>query len=272
MGWSCGHAAAARAPHPAGPGVDAASAADAGRFGSAAVPAVPLPPGQEHTRAALLGVLIAAIVLITGGSGFYVGWTQRASTSSTGASAGADFSGSLPAGGTGSSSGTDSSGATDAGSSSPTPDVNSAPSTPTVDTETAALQQLATMRTDSLARVSLDGRWVAQMASKSVGITDPLQTAANGTHTFNASDILTESLAARQTVADPDSNVYVLWGTDFGKRSQAANGSPYWITLVDGGFSSSSAVTAWCRTTYSSLTSAQLADTCAPRQLARPHS
>jgi hypothetical protein len=105
-----------------------------------------------------------------------------------------------------------------------------------------------------------------------VGITDPLQTTQTGSHTFMAADILAESLQARQTVANPAQNVYLVWGTDFGKRSQAPNGSPYWITLVDAGFGSSGAVKAWCQSTYSSLTPAQLADTCAPRQLTTPHS
>jgi hypothetical protein len=156
-----------------------------------------------------------------------------------------------------------------------TPDGNTTPTTsaaPTVDPETAALQQLGQLRSESLARLPMDDRWVAQVSSKSVGITDPLQTAQNGSHTFLAADILAESLAARQRVADPDQNVYVVWGTDFGKRSQAADGSPYWITLVDGGFGSSAAVKAWCQSTYPTLTPAQLADTCAPRQLTPPHS
>jgi hypothetical protein len=136
--------------------------------------------------------------------------------------------------------------------------------------EAQALAQLNALRVASLPRLPHDGRWVAQVASKSVGITDPLQTAANGTHTFYALDILAESLQARSTVADP-SEVYVLWGTDFGKRSTAADGSPYWVTLVDAGFASSADVQAWCSATYPSLSPEQLADTCVPRTLTPPH-
>jgi hypothetical protein len=129
---------------------------------------------------------------------------------------------------------------------------------------------LNSLRSKSVSRVVLDGRWVAQVASKSVGITDPLQTAQNGSHTFFARDILAESLAARSTVADA-SQVYVLWATDFGRRSTAPDGSPYWVTIVDAGLTSAADVTAWCARTYSTLTPEQLADTCAPRTLTTPH-
>jgi hypothetical protein len=136
--------------------------------------------------------------------------------------------------------------------------------------ETAALAALDTLRAGSLARVPLDGRWVAQVASKWVGVTDPLQVAQNGTHTFYAADILAESLGARSTMNDP-SDVYVLLGTDFGQRSVGPNGAPIWVTIVDAGYASHDNVLAWCRVTYPSLTPDQLADTCAPRQLTPPH-
>jgi hypothetical protein len=111
---------------------------------------------------------------------------------------------------------------------------------------------------------------VAQVASKSVGITDPLQVAANGTHTFYAVDILAESRAAVATVGDP-SSVLVLQSVDFGKRSHATDGRPYWVTLVDAGFSSSDDVDLWCARTYPTLTAEQLANSCAARTLTPPH-
>jgi hypothetical protein len=141
---------------------------------------------------------------------------------------------------------------------------------PAGDSETAAVQALNRLRADSLSRVRLDGRWVAQVASKSVGITDPLQTTRNGSHTFAASDILAESTAAQSAAPSP-SDVYVLWSTDFGKHSTAPDGSPYWVTVVDDGFSSATDVQAWCARTYSSLSPAVLADTCAPRTLDPSH-
>jgi hypothetical protein len=51
-------------------------------------------------------------------------------------------------------------------------------------TPEAALTTLQQRHAASLSRLVLDGRWVAQVASKSIGIVDPLQIAANGTHTF----------------------------------------------------------------------------------------
>jgi hypothetical protein len=144
-----------------------------------------------------------------------------------------------------------------------------APATPTAMTEPQALAQLQTLRSSSLPRLVTDDRWVAQVASKSVGITDPLQTAANGTHTFYAVDILAESQAVTQKA--PASSILVLQSTDFGKRSYAGDGQAYWITVVDGGFGSSDQVKAWCAQAYSSLTAEQLADTCAPRTLSPPH-
>jgi hypothetical protein len=209
----------------------------------------------------VLGVVLA-VLLAGGGVGYYLWHRSSASTASGVGSAG-------DAGGAPATGATDSGGALGV----PPPAENPPATTSTVPARTAeqaALGQLQALRTESLARVTLDGRWVAQLASKSVGITDPLQTAANGTHTFFANDILVESLRARSTVADPR-EVYVLWGTDFGKRSTAADGSPYWVTLVDAGFASSADVQAWCSATYPSLSPEQLADTCVPRTLAPPH-
>ena len=145
----------------------------------------------------------------------------------------------------------------------------SAPATPPAMTEQEALAELETLRGDSLPRLVTDGRWVAQVASKSVGITDPLQTAANGSHTFYAVDILAESREATSSVSA--SSVLVLRSTDFGKRSYAGDGQAYWITVVDVGFAGSAAVDAWCASTYPALDAEQLANACAPRTLTPPH-
>ncbi|SDC38193.1 hypothetical protein SAMN05660690_1196 [Geodermatophilus telluris] len=145
-----------------------------------------------------------------------------------------------------------------------------APAAPTASPEEQALADLQALRDESLARVVLDGRWVAQVASKDVGITDPLQTAANGTHQFFAADILQESRAALSVVEDP-SDLYVLWSTDFGRASTAPDGDPYWVTLVDGDFASEGAVDAWCAGAYPQLSAEQLANTCVGRTLTPPH-
>jgi hypothetical protein len=152
-------------------------------------------------------------------------------------------------------------------SSSSAPRTSASPS-PAVMTEMQALDALRALRRESLSGLALDSRWVAQVASKSVGITDPLQVAANGTNTFFAVDILAES---RSVVASLSSPVLVLQSTDFGKRSWTRDGEPYWVTLVDGGFGSSDAVKAWCARTYADLTPEQLANACAARTLAPPH-
>jgi hypothetical protein len=136
--------------------------------------------------------------------------------------------------------------------------------------EEQAVGNLETQRAFDAARVPLDGRWVAQVASKYVGISDPLQTAANGSHTFYAVDIWLESRAALNKVADP-SQVYLLSGTDFGRTSTGPGGVPFWITLIDGGFRSEADVNAWCATAYPELTSEQLANTCAARTLSPAH-
>ena len=150
--------------------------------------------------------------------------------------------------------------------SEPEPTVPADPRTP----EQQALDELEALRSQSLAGLSLDGRWVAQVASKSVGITDPLQTAQNGTHTFYAVDILAESQAARAVVASP-SQLLVLQSLDFGKISRAPDGQPYWVTLVDVGFAGSGDVEAWCARTYPQLSPVELDNTCAARTLTPSH-
>jgi hypothetical protein len=164
--------------------------------------------------------------------------------------------------------------AADGGSTSPArtsaPATSATPTSPPVLTENRALAQLRSLRADSLARLSLDGRWVAQVASKSVGITDPLQVAANGTHTFYAVDILVESRTVG-AAASKASSVLVLQSLDFGKRSVDRDGRPYWVTLVDEGFSSSDEVDQWCARAFAMLTPEQLANACAARTLRPPH-
>jgi hypothetical protein len=63
----------------------------------------------------------------------------------------------------------------------------------------------------------------------------------------------------------------VLQSTDFGKFSTAADGQPYWVTLVDLGFGSSDAVEGWCASAFSNLTEEQRANACAPRTLTPSH-
>jgi hypothetical protein len=240
-------------------------------------PAQPPTPSGGN-RGVLIAVLVAIAVVLAGGGVAWFVWQHADSTSTGSTSADASSTGSADPSAPGSGApAVESSAARPTGSghsipggASPQTSVPSSSSAAGVDPEQQALDQLGSLRAQSLPRVVLDNRWVAQVASKSVGIIDPLQTAQNGTHTFFARDILAESLAARGTVGDP-SRVYVLWATDFGKRSTAADGSPYWVTLVDAGFTSADDVQTWCAQTYPTLSPQQLADTCAARQLNAPH-
>ncbi|MGY1831665.1 hypothetical protein ACI8AA_14735 [Geodermatophilus sp. SYSU D01180] len=144
-----------------------------------------------------------------------------------------------------------------------------APATPTASPEEQALAELESLREESRASLSLDGRWVAQVASKNVGITDPLQTTATGSHQFFAVDILAESRSLL-SLADT-SQVHVLTSFDFGRRSAAANGDPYWITIVDAGFGSGDDVRAWCAGAFPRLSGDALANACVARTLEPPN-
>jgi len=158
----------------------------------------------------------------------------------------------------------------------PAPHPPAAASSPAASPSTAtspeqdALNELEGLRDASLAWIQLDGRWVAQVASRSVGSTDPEVTAANGTHTFQADDIVRETWAV-DAALNGAGTVWVLWGTDFGAKATAPDGSPLWTTLVDAGFRSADDVNAWCATTYPGLTPDQLAHRCARVQLTGPH-
>jgi hypothetical protein len=231
------------------------------------VPPVPpssRPPVKGRNTGLVVGIVVAALVLAGGGGvGFWL-WQKNSSDSGGTAVAGPPSSAAAASG----------SGSPVTVPSGETPTVAPTTAAPTTQSQEAleaqALAQLNALRVASLPRLPHDGRWVAQVASKSVGITDPLQTAQNGSHTFYAADILAESQAAQQKVDDP-TKVYVIWGTDFGKRSQASNGLPYWMTVIDNGFAGSAAVKSWCASAYSSLTPQQLADTCVARQLTPSH-
>jgi len=235
-------------------------------------PQPPLDPGPPK-RGWNTGVVVAVVVVVllaVGAGGWFV-WHRLSATTPTDTaatasdaplSAGSASAGSPSAAGTPQAGGkTLEPGGSTASASTPGP----AP-----DAEQAALNRLNALRSESLPQVSLDGRWVAQLSSKSVGITDPLQTAANGTHTFYAADILAELQDINATVGN-SAALYLLWGTDFGKRSTAAGGSPYWTLLADGGFASEEAVNAWCAATFPGLPADQLANQCVPRQLNPPH-
>lgn len=140
------------------------------------------------------------------------------------------------------------------------------PSGPAAEQARASLAALQAARDGSRQQVTLDGHWAAQLASKYDGIVDPLQTTASGSHTFAYPDILTEYQQLRAAHGD---SVIVLHGTDFGRQVQRSK--PVFVTLYDGGFSSSAQAQAWCARAFPGVTGKALANKCVPRSLRTPY-
>ncbi|NYJ05824.1 hypothetical protein [Petropleomorpha daqingensis] len=236
-------------------------------------PQPPFDPGPPK-RGWNTGVVVAVVVVVllaVGGAGWFIWQRMSTATPTDSATTATDNPASAGSASAGSASaGSASAGSPEAGGKTLQPGEPTTAPGPAPDAEQAALNELTSLRDQSVPQVPLDGRWVAQLSSKSVGITDPLQTAANGTHTFYAADILAELQNINATVGS-SATLYLLWGTDFGKRSTAADGSPYWTTLADAGFASQDDVTRWCSATFPGLPADVLADQCTARQLTPPH-
>lgn len=146
----------------------------------------------------------------------------------------------------------------------PTPPVSS-----TVDVNAASYSVLMShLSSDQSAVASrMDGRLVVRLASKTAGVVDPLQTAANGTHTFGWPDVLAEHESYRN---DPrfGASVLLLPSTMVGsRRVDPASGRPYLITIVDIGFANRDQVLSWCRAMFPNLTDAERNNTCMPMSM-----
>lgn len=136
----------------------------------------------------------------------------------------------------------------------------------TEDQALAALRQGASAGLPQLNAAVSARSWVAQLSSKSVGITDPLQTAANGTHVFFALDILAEHNQLLAKVRD--ASVILAESTTYGSRKTDTGARPYWRTLaLSPAFTSEAAVTAWCARTFAPMTGAELENQCVATQL-----
>ncbi|MGX7672029.1 hypothetical protein [Plantactinospora sp. DSM 117369] len=135
----------------------------------------------------------------------------------------------------------------------------------TAGAEAAALAALHELRLGDQPLIRLDGRYAAQLASKSVGIVDPRQVAANGSHTFHAVDILAEHRRIRAETAR-EAPVVLLLSTDVGKR-QLYRGQPLWITVALVAADRPADVVAWCAERFPELTGAALTNRCLPRRL-----
>jgi hypothetical protein len=138
----------------------------------------------------------------------------------------------------------------------------------TDDSQAQALQQLEMLRAQDLARVTMNGQWVAQLASKYIGISDPYQTTTVGSHVFYASDILAEHQSLRSGDSQ-GTEIVLLLSTDYGAR-QMAGGQTLWVTFALGDFGSAQAVEAWCAVRFPALSGDSLTNACAARRLSAP--
>lgn len=128
-----------------------------------------------------------------------------------------------------------------------------------------SLAQLKALAKSDGATIELDSRWVAQLASKYVGVNDPLQETVEGSHTFAAKDILAEHMRLRST-ADA-ARVLLLDSRTYGKRT-GYNGQPIFVTVaLDSSFTSADAVQAWCRAQYPNKSGAALENVCLASRL-----
>ncbi|OWV04282.1 hypothetical protein B5D80_20445 [Micromonospora wenchangensis] len=136
------------------------------------------------------------------------------------------------------------------------------------DPEAAALAELHRLHDQDLPTVNLDGRYVAQLASKSEGIVDPRQQAANGSHTFYASDILAEHLRLRVEFGT-EVPVVLLLSTDYGQQQRHGN-QPLWLTFAVLPEGSKESVASWCGGHFAQLTEEARQNLCVPRRLRPP--
>lgn len=142
------------------------------------------------------------------------------------------------------------------------------PTTSPTDPQVAALAELERLRLQDAQAAQPDGSWVAQLSSKAEGIVDPRLTAANGTHTFLAADILAEHRQLR-SAGLPGVQVILVLSTDIGKR-QLYEGRPLWLTFGLGAFGDARAVTVWCAQRYPGLGGADLDNRCVARRFEAP--
>ena len=139
---------------------------------------------------------------------------------------------------------------------------DSAPTTRPLD----AKKRLEELSDEGVAQVSLDGQDVAMVASKWNGVRDPLQTAADGSHTFHYADILAEH--ERLAAEDNDgASLVMLRGTDYGKRRKSPDGKTIYVTFALGSWDTRDEVKKWCSRRFAGLSSAKRDDTCVPTKL-----
>jgi MTH538 TIR-like domain (DUF1863) len=130
--------------------------------------------------------------------------------------------------------------------------------------ERQALGELEQLAGADRKLTKFEGQWVAQVASKYVGISDPLQRTASGSHVFYAADILAEHKAMRQQFSNPFT-VRLLKGSELPVAN--TNSQLFWYTFVFGDFTSSADVKAFCTNAFADLSRKARANHCASRRL-----
>jgi hypothetical protein len=157
---------------------------------------------------------------------------------------------------------------TEATTDPPTTEATTDPPTTeaTTDPQAAALDELESIYDQDRGSVSFNGQYVAQIASKYPGIVDQLQTTTNGSHRFEATDILAEYKELSSGHGTSDHPVVLLKSTDYGKR-QLKDGHFLWVTFALGDFPSAQSVHNWCDSQFSDLSATERANQCVPRRL-----
>ncbi len=134
--------------------------------------------------------------------------------------------------------------------------------------EEEALVLLARDGAVGRALIERDGQWVAQLASKYVGIVDPLQVTDSGQHRFSAQDIYTEHAVLHARVSGAE--VLLLDSRTFGAR-RSFEGKPYWVTVAASpAFTSADKVVGWCAGQFPELTGTALNNQCLATQIYSP--
>jgi len=232
---------------------------------TASVPAPAPAQSESSARRSKIPVIVAGVLILGLAAGGGIGWAVSRSGNSSVSTLGTE-----PA--RGDQAGIDQATTEPASPSlaSASPEITFSPS-PTPSTpsraqlQREAVQTMEQLADEGLADHELDRQWVAQIASKWVGIRDPLQLTRSGSHTFAATDVLAEHLALKNG-DNFGAEVFLLRGTDFGTGGRS-DGKLVWTTFADGGFSSRQEAQDWCELRFPQLTGRHLENQCLPNRL-----
>jgi hypothetical protein len=144
------------------------------------------------------------------------------------------------------------------------------PTSPSLTAEDLARQELN--QEVQLYVVNTDNHYLVELAAKWVGATDPQLTAANGSHTFYASDIMAEY---RTIKAQYGSSVHLVLSSTFGKQTvngKIPQGEPLYVTVYDPGtFDGKDSAVSWCSAQFPQASGASLDNLCLARPASPPH-